>query len=115
MIKQDFPCELPFQINPDWEQKFYLPKAILDWINYFEDWWKAPFDRCKGLWITGATRTGKTSLISTLGPFNYFPNVWNMENFGPGKKFNFLMIKILFLNLWKILGISKVLLVLKRF
>lgn len=89
MIKQDFPTELPFQINPDWNQKFFLPKAILDWINYFEDWWKAPFDRCKGLWITGATRTGKTSLISTLGPFNYFPNVWNMENFGPGKKFNF--------------------------
>lgn len=89
MIKQDFPTELPFQLNPDWDQTFYIPKAIADWIDYFEDWWKAPFDRCKGLWITGATRTGKTSLISTLGPFNYFPNVWNMENWSAGKKFNF--------------------------
>lgn len=89
MIKQDFPTEVPCLIPPDFELKFYIPKAIRDWIDYFEDWWKSPFDRCKGLWITGCTRSAKTSLIATLGPNNYFPNVWNYDNFNNGKKFNF--------------------------
>lgn len=89
MIKQDFPTELPCLLTPDFDLKFYIPKKIKDWIDYFEDWWKSPFDRCKGLWITGCTRSAKTSLIATLGPNNYFPNVWNYDNFNEGRKFNF--------------------------
>lgn len=89
VIKQDFPTELPIVLEPNWDLKFYIPKEIQDWIDYFQDWWTYPFDRCKGLWITGCARSAKTSLVATIGPHNYFPNVWNMENFHSGKKFNF--------------------------
>ena len=89
MIKQDFPTEIKPLLKPNFDYKFYIPKQLQDWIDYFEDWWKCPSDRCKGLWLTGCSRSAKTSLIATLGPLNYFPNVWNMENFSLGKKLNF--------------------------
>ena len=89
LIKQDFPTEIEMELEPNWDLMFYIPKPIQDWINGFEDWWKKPYDRPKGLWITGCTRSAKTSLIACLGPNNYFPNVWNFDNFTPGKKFNF--------------------------
>lgn len=91
MIKNEFPSERGIVLEPDFNLKFYIPKQIKDWINAFEDWWKngQPNERFKGLWITGCTRSAKTSLVATLGPHNYFPNVWNMENFGNKAKFNF--------------------------
>lgn len=91
MIKNEFPSERPVLLEPNFELKFYIPKEIKDWINAFEDWWKngKPGERFKGLWITGCTRSAKTSLIATLGPNNYFPNIWNMENFRNNSKFNF--------------------------
>lgn len=89
MIKQDFQEELDVNLIPNFERKFYIPKELKDWIDYYEDWMKVPFERPKGLWLTGESRSAKTSIVKTLGTFNYFPNVWNMDNFKEGKNFNF--------------------------
>ncbi len=68
--------------------KFWLPKELYDYIQWLdkwvENWYTGQKDklesRPKGLILIGATRTGKTSLISTLGDFSYFKNVWNVDN-----------------------------------
>ena len=44
--------------------------------------------RPKGLMIIGPSRTGKTSLISLLGDFSYFKNVWNVDNWEGLTSFN---------------------------
>ena len=72
----------------DYNRKFYLPKKLYEyclWLNkWVENWMTGKTEllehRPLGLVLIGASRTGKTSLMSLFGPFSYFKNVWNIDN-----------------------------------
>ena len=72
----------------NYDQIFWLPVKLYDYLmwldKWVEYWYTGQKDklehRPKGLILIGETRTGKTSLISTLGDFSYFKNVWNVDN-----------------------------------
>ena len=72
----------------NYDQVFWLPIKLYDYLmwldKWVEYWYTGQKDklehRPKGLILIGETRTGKTSLISTLGDFSYFKNVWNVDN-----------------------------------
>ena len=72
----------------DFNRKFYLPKKLYEyclWLNkWVENWMTGKTEllehRPLGLVLIGASRTGKTSLMSLFGPFSYFKNVWNIDN-----------------------------------
>ncbi|ORX44059.1 hypothetical protein BCR36DRAFT_459148, partial [Piromyces finnis] len=58
------------------------------WIQqYHEDKTKLE-KRPKGLWITGKSRSGKTSLLTLLGNYSYFKNIWNALNFSNEDSYN---------------------------
>jgi hypothetical protein len=67
---------------------FWVPTKLYDYLmwldKWVEYWYTGQKDklehRPKGLILIGGTRTGKTSLMSTLGDFSYFKNVWNVDN-----------------------------------
>jgi hypothetical protein len=72
----------------NYNQIFWVPVKLynyLMWLDkWVEYWYTGQKDklehRPKGLILIGATRTGKTSLISIMGDFSYFKNVWNVDN-----------------------------------
>ena len=67
---------------------FWVPVKLYDYLmwldKWVEYWYTGQKDklehRPKGLILIGETRTGKTSLISCMGDFSYFKNVWNVDN-----------------------------------
>ena len=68
--------------------KFWLPRKLYDYVQWLDEWvmnWttgnkKACEHRPKGLILIGESRTGKTSLMSLIGDFTYFKNIWNSDN-----------------------------------
>lgn len=68
--------------------KFWLPRKLYDYIKWLDNWVKnwttgnkdACEHRPKGLILIGESRTGKTSLMSLIGDFTYFKNIWNSDN-----------------------------------
>ena len=68
--------------------KFWLPSKLYDYIMWLDQWvmnWTTgKKDKCehrpKGLILIGDSRTGKTSLMSLIGDFSYFKNIWNSDN-----------------------------------
>ena len=72
----------------NYNQIFWLPVKLYDYLmwldKWVEYWYTGQKDklehRPKGLILIGETRTGKTSLISCMGDFSYFKNVWNVDN-----------------------------------
>lgn len=68
--------------------KFWLPRQLFDYIQWLDQWvmnWTTgQKDKCehrpKGLVLIGGSRTGKTSLMSLIGEFTYFKNIWNSDN-----------------------------------
>lgn len=88
VIKHEFPFTIPPAVLPNFEFEYFIPLKLYHWIMYFERWVAERFDRPKGLWITGLSKTGKTSLCASFGPYNYFPNIWDMGNFQTGKWYN---------------------------
>lgn len=68
--------------------KFWLPRELYDYIKWLDTWvmnWttgnkEACEHRPKGLILIGESRTGKTSLMSLIGDFTYFKNIWNSDN-----------------------------------
>lgn len=68
--------------------KFWLPRKLYDYIMWLDQWvmnWttgnKAACEhRPKGLILIGESRTGKTSLMTLIGDFTYFKNIWNSDN-----------------------------------
>lgn len=68
--------------------KFWLPRKLYDYVQWLDQWvmnWttgnkKACEHRPKGLILIGESRTGKTSLMSLIGDFTYFKNIWNSDN-----------------------------------
>lgn len=74
--------------KPDYNRKFYLPRKLYDyccWLDkWVENWMTGKTEllehRPLGLVLIGASRTCKTSLMVLFGPFSYFKNVWNIDN-----------------------------------
>ena len=72
----------------NYNQIFWVPTKLYDYLmwldKWVEYWYTGQKDklehRPKGLILIGETRTGKTSLISCMGDFSYFKNVWNVDN-----------------------------------
>lgn len=68
--------------------KFWLPRKLYEYILWLDKWvmnWttgnKTQCEhRPKGLILIGESRTGKTSLMSLIGDFTYFKNIWNSDN-----------------------------------
>ena len=81
--------------KPQWERTYIIPKLLKDYIDYIDNWVKSFYEaetddkglklnlpeRPKGLWMTGESRSGKTSLAISLGSFSYFNNMWNLLNY----------------------------------
>ena len=71
-----------------YEFTFWLPTPLYDYIQWLDkwvmNWMTGNKDHCehrpKGLVLIGESRTGKTSLMSLIGDFSYFKNIWNSDN-----------------------------------
>ena len=72
----------------NYEFKFYIPNKLYEYIMWLDQWvmnWTTGNkDKCehrpKGLVLIGKSRSGKTSLMSLIGDFSYFKNIWNSDN-----------------------------------
>jgi len=86
LINDLFKNRAPSKPKRDYSRKFWLPVKLYNKIVWLDDWvrrWSTGEkmeQRPKGLIIIGPSRTGKTSLISLLGDFSYFKNIWSVDN-----------------------------------
>lgn len=72
----------------NYEYKFWVPNELyeyLQWLNqWVENWTTGQKNklehRPKGLCLIGGSRTGKTTLMSLIGEFSYFKNIWNIDD-----------------------------------
>lgn len=86
LINDLFKNRAPSKPKRDYSRKFWLPVKLYNKIVWLDDWvrrWSTGEkmeQRPKGLVIIGPSRTGKTSLISLLGDFSYFKNIWSVDN-----------------------------------
>jgi len=85
LITDMFRGRPPAKPTRHYDFKFYLPNKLYDYLMWLDDWvmkWHTgkPLEhRPKGLVIIGPSRTGKTSLISCMGDFSYFKNIWSLD------------------------------------
>ncbi|KAL6611532.1 hypothetical protein U3516DRAFT_551354 [Neocallimastix sp. 'constans'] len=103
LIKAEFPLEQRAIIIPNFDLLYYIPKEIKDWIQEFEAWKISDKqDRAKGIWVTGKSKTGKTSLFTTLSlAISYFPNIWNIDNIVPESEVNLFDDQDIIFNDWE--------------
>ena len=86
LISDMFRGRPPAKPTRHYEYKFWVPNKLYDYLMWLDDWvmkWYTgqPLEhRPKGLCLIGPSRTGKTTLLSLLGEFSYFKNVWNLDN-----------------------------------
>lgn len=86
LINDLFKNRAPSKPKRDYDRTFWLPRKLYNKIVWLDDWvrrWSTGEkmeQRPKGLILIGPSRTGKTSLISLLGDFSYFKNIWNVDN-----------------------------------
>lgn len=95
LIKDYFRMQAIKKPKVHWEDEFWLKKDQLykevkridDWVR---DWYlkKPRPDRPKALIVIGPSRIGKTRLFSTLGPFTYICNTWNVDNWEENSPFS---------------------------
>lgn len=68
-----------------YEYTFWVPNKLYDYLMWLDQWvenWHTgkPLEhRPKGLCLIGPSRIGKTALLSCLGDFSYFKNMWNID------------------------------------
>lgn len=85
LITDMFRGKPPAKPTPDYNLTFWVPCALYDYLMWLDKWvekWETgqPLEkRPKGLVLIGPSRTGKTSLMSCLGNFSYFKNIWNLD------------------------------------
>lgn len=86
LINEMFRGRPPSKPKRNYDHKFWLPRKLYNYVQWLNDWvrrWMQGEEmeqRPKGLVIIGPSRTGKTSLISLLGDFSYFKNIWSVDN-----------------------------------
>lgn len=86
LINDMFKGKSPSKPKRRYDQKFWLPKKLYNYLIWLDDWvrrWslgETMESRPKGLVLIGPSRTGKTSLMTLLGDFSYFKNIWSVEN-----------------------------------
>ena len=86
LINDMFRGKPPSKPKRNYDNKFYLPKKLHQYITWLDDWvrrWMTGEEmeqRPKGLVLVGPSRTGKTSLMSLIGDFSYFKNIWSVDN-----------------------------------
>jgi hypothetical protein len=72
----------------NYELKFWLPNKLYEYIKWLDEWVKnwttGEKNKCehrpKGLVLIGPSRSGKTTLMSLIGDFSYFKNIWSSDN-----------------------------------
>lgn len=85
LINDMFRGKPPAKPTKHYEYTFWVPNKLYDYLIWLDQWVENWFTgkplehRPKGLCLIGPSRTGKTTLISCLGTFSYFKNVWNMD------------------------------------
>lgn len=85
LINDMFRGRPPSKPSRHYEFTFWVPNKLYDYLMWLDDWvmrWHTgkPLEhRPKGLCLIGPSRTGKTSLFSTLGDFSYFKNIWSLD------------------------------------
>lgn len=86
LIGDMFKGKSPAKPEKHYEFKFWVPNELFDYLTWLDHWvesWEKGErleHRPKGLVLIGPSRTGKTTLLSTLGDFSYFKNIWNVDN-----------------------------------
>lgn len=84
-------------IKPDgYYGEFWVPSKLYDYLiyldNWVENWYKNPEKikntRPKGLYLSGPAKSGKTSLICSMGTFCYWCNIWNFDAYESKPSFN---------------------------
>lgn len=78
-----------------WDWKWCIPKVLADWLKELDEWvenWYTNKSKCqhrmKGLWLTGCSRSGKSSLAILQGPCTWFKNMWNALAYEADTPFN---------------------------
>lgn len=85
LVNDMFRGKPPAKPTKHYDYLFWVPNKLYDYLIWLDKWvenWytgKPLEHRPKGLVLIGASRTGKTTLISTLGDFSYFKNIWNLD------------------------------------
>lgn len=85
LITDMFRGKPPAKPTKHYEYTYWVPNKLYDylvWLNqWVENWYtgKALEHRPKGLVLIGPSRIGKTTLISCMGDFSYFKNIWNLD------------------------------------
>lgn len=85
LINDMFRGKPPSKPQKRYEYKFWVPNKLYDYLMWLDKWvenWytgKPLEHRPKGLVLIGPSRTGKTTLLSCLGDFSYFKNIWNLD------------------------------------
>lgn len=85
LINDMFRGKPPAKPTKHYEYTFWVPNKLYDYLVWLDQWVENWFSgkplehRPKGLCLIGPSRTGKTTLISCMGTFSYFKNVWNMD------------------------------------
>lgn len=87
LVNDSFKNKPKNKINVDWNLKYYVPNTLYNYLMWLDDWvrkWTTGKEECerrpKGLVLIGASRTGKSSLMATLGDYVYFKNIWSSDN-----------------------------------
>lgn len=87
LVNDSFKNKPKNKIHVDWNLKFWVPNKLYDYLMWLNDWvrkWSTGKEECerrpKGLVLIGGSRTGKSSLMATLGDYVYFKNIWSSDN-----------------------------------
>ena len=79
----------------NYEFTFIIPVVLYNYLLYLNEFiknWFTDKSKCehrpKGLWMTGDSRCGKTTIIAMMGPFSYFKNMWNALDYETDSPFN---------------------------
>ena len=95
ILRDEFKSIKALKPEINYELKFIIPCKLYDYLIYLDNWVETWYTnrekkehRPKGLVLTGDSRSGKTSLMITMGSFSYFKNMWNVDNYESEAAFN---------------------------
>ena len=95
ILRDEFKSVVALKPSINWDLKFIIPCKLYDYLVYLDNWVKIWYTdrskkeyRPKSLVLTGDSRSGKTSLMVTMGSFSYFKNMWNVDNVENQASFN---------------------------